>query len=44
VFSHISASLNGLSTIRASQAQEMVCKEFDNHQVSKMSPFDLGYH
>ncbi|PSN41132.1 Multidrug resistance-associated protein 4 [Blattella germanica] len=32
VFSHISASLNGLSTIRASQAQQMVCKEFDNHQ------------
>jgi hypothetical protein len=36
VFSHLSASLNGLSTIRASQAQEMVSKEFDNHQVSKM--------
>ncbi|PNF15053.1 Multidrug resistance-associated protein 9 [Cryptotermes secundus] len=32
VFSHLSASLNGLSTIRASQAQEMVIKEFDNHQ------------
>lgn len=32
VFSHLSASLNGLSTIRASQAQEMVSKEFDNHQ------------
>ncbi|XP_021934289.1 multidrug resistance-associated protein 4-like isoform X2 [Zootermopsis nevadensis] len=32
VFSHVSASLNGLSTIRASEAQEMVCKEFDSHQ------------
>lgn len=32
VFSHISASLNGLSTIRAFEAQEMVSKEFDSHQ------------
>ncbi|KAJ4427649.1 hypothetical protein ANN_25297 [Periplaneta americana] len=32
VFSHLSASLNGLSTIRSSQAQELVSKEFDNHQ------------
>lgn len=32
VFSHISASLNGLSTIRAFEAQEMVSKEFDTHQ------------
>ncbi|KAJ9596239.1 hypothetical protein L9F63_027138, partial [Diploptera punctata] len=32
VFSHLSASMNGLTTIRASQAQEMVSKEFDSHQ------------
>jgi len=36
VFSHISASLNGLSTIRAFEAQEMVRKEFDTHQVRQM--------
>ena len=37
MFSHISASLNGLSTIRAFEAQEMVSKEFDTHQVRKMN-------
>ncbi|CAG2057791.1 unnamed protein product [Timema podura] len=33
VFSHLSASMNGLPTIRSSHAQQMVRKEFDHHQV-----------
>ncbi|XP_057665405.1 ATP-binding cassette subfamily C member 4-like isoform X2 [Diorhabda carinulata] len=32
VFSHISASMHGITTIRASKAQEMVIKEFDTLQ------------
>nr|CAD7267161.1 unnamed protein product [Timema shepardi] len=32
VFSHLSASMNGLPTIRSSHAQQMVRKEFDHHQ------------
>lgn len=32
VFSHLSATLNGLSTIRAFRAQNLLTKEFDNHQ------------
>lgn len=32
IFSHISATLSGLSTIRAFQAQELLRQEFENHQ------------
>ena len=32
VFSHLSASLQGLHTIRAMRVQEKFCEEFDNHQ------------
>lgn len=32
VFSHIAETLNGLSTIRAHGAEELLRKEFDNHQ------------
>lgn len=32
MFSHVSASLDGLTTIRASGAQFLLQKEFDTHQ------------
>lgn len=32
VFTHLSATLNGLSTIRAFDAQKVLIEEFDNHQ------------
>jgi hypothetical protein len=34
VFSHLTASLQGLPTVRALGAQAMLEKEFDGHQVS----------
>jgi ABC-type multidrug transport system fused ATPase/permease subunit len=38
-FVHLAASINGLSTIRAFGAQEVLIKEFDQHQVRR---FDGG--
>lgn len=29
MFSHLSATLSGLSTIRANEAQQKICQEFD---------------
>lgn len=39
VFSHITATLSGLSTIRAHQAQKFLGQEFDNRQ-----DLDTGTH
>lgn len=36
VFTHLNATIQGLSTIRAFSAQSLVREEFDNHQVGFM--------
>ena len=41
IYSHLAASLNGLSTIRAFNAEEILTREFDNHQDLHSSAFYL---
>ncbi|CAG9854730.1 unnamed protein product [Phyllotreta striolata] len=41
IFTHIAASLQGLTTIRAFKAQEIVKKEFDNYQNINSAAFFL---
>lgn len=41
IYSHLAASLTGLSTIRAFKAQEILIEEFDTHQDLHSSAFYL---
>lgn len=44
VFAHLSATMQGLTTIRAFNAQHMLCKEFDHHQViDRFIKFNRGF-
>lgn len=40
VFSHVSASLYGIPSIRAFRAQSMIIEEFDTLQVSERSTYN----
>ncbi|XP_029155458.1 multidrug resistance-associated protein 4-like isoform X2 [Nylanderia fulva] len=41
VFSHVNSTLSGLTTIRSADAQEMVRKQFDEHQDLHTSTYSL---
>ncbi|KAJ8979912.1 hypothetical protein NQ317_005348 [Molorchus minor] len=41
VFSHVTSSLNGITTIRASKAEEVLIHEFDHHQDAHTSAWYL---
>lgn len=41
IYSHLGASLNGLATIRAFQAEQLLIEEFDAHQDLHSSAFYL---